>query len=88
MNATAEFDSGLLLLKISSFEKSSLVFSVYHIAVLPSELMTLNFLLGDNFFDIFFYDTFSHCSVFKVQMVETRGIEPLTSCVQGRRSPS
>ena len=40
------------------YEKSSLVFSVYHIAVLPSELMTLNFILGDNFFDIFFYDTF------------------------------
>ena len=97
MNATAEFDSGLLLLKISSFEKSSLVFSVYHIAVLPSELMTLNFLLGDNFFDIFFYDTFSHCSVFKVQtlfgqikllksMVGLARLELATSRLSGVRS--
>ena len=44
-----------------------LVFSVYHIVVV-TQTLNLKFLLGDNFFDIFFYDTFfSHCSVFKVQ---------------------
>ena len=38
-------------------EKSSLVFSVYHIVVV-TQTLNLKFLLGDNFFDIFFYDTF------------------------------
>ena len=33
-----------------------LVFSVYHIVVV-TQTLNLKFLLGDNFFDIFFYDT-------------------------------
>jgi hypothetical protein len=51
--------------------------------------------LGDNFisFDIVFqFDfrivQFSRYKPLYCGMVETRGIEPLTSCVQGRRSPS
>ena len=56
---------------------------------LPFRLKTFLILLGDNFdivfqFDTFFFALFS----FQGTMVETRGIEPLTSCVQGRRSPS
>ena len=50
-----------------SMKNLLLVFSVYHIVVV-TQTLNLKFLLGDNFFDIFFYDTFfSHCSVFKVQ---------------------
>ena len=51
------------------FEKSSLVFSVYHIAVLPSELMTLNFFLVITSLISSSMIRFSHCSVFKVQML-------------------
>ena len=71
-----------------SMKNLLLVFSVYHIVVV-TQTLNLKFLLGDNFYDIFFYDTFFRIVQFsRYKMVETRGIEPLTSCVQGRRSPS
>ena len=40
-----------------SMKNLLLVFSVYHIVVV-TQTLNLKFLLGDNFFDIFFYDTF------------------------------
>ena len=70
-------------------EKSLYWFSRCIIIVVVTQTLNLKFLLGDNFFDIFFYDTFFRIVQFsRYKMVETRGIEPLTSCVQGRRSPS
>ena len=45
-----------LSLKISFYEKSLLVFSVYHIVVV-TQTLNLKFLLGDNFLISFQFDT-------------------------------
>ena len=55
MNAAIEFDGGLCSLKISFNEKSSLVFLGVSYCSFTLRTYDLKFLLGDNFFDIFFY---------------------------------
>ena len=64
-------------------------FSRCIIIVVVTQTLNLKFLLGDNFLISFQFDTsFRIVQFSRYKMVETRGIEPLTSCVQGRRSPS
>ena len=78
-----------LSLKISSM-KNLYWFSRCIIIVVVTQTLNLKSLLGDNFLISFQFDTFFFRIVqfSRYKMVETRGIEPLTSCVQGRRSPS
>ena len=57
MNAISEFADGLCFVKDLFYEKSSLVFSVYHIVVV-TQTLNLKFLLGDNFLISFQFDTF------------------------------
>ena len=85
--------SGLLLKNSSLYEKSFFWFFLgFQIVVITLQNLRL-FLISSGIniryrlsFSIWYF--ISHCSVFKVHMVESRGIEPLTSCVQGMRSPS